>query len=175
MCQLINVSALCIFDNFLNLSLISKKLPNFKYNPSKFSGCIWKCDNPKGTVLLFRTGKCMIVGVKVLGHIEDIVILLKKILSSIIKVEIISIEYTNLVSSDQLDFQINLRSFALEHYKSVQWEPELFPALLYRDKKLKVTALIFYQGKIILTGSKSVDNIKHLFKKLHHLLQNHKR
>lgn len=37
----------------------------------------------------------------------------------------------------------------------VQYEPEVFPGLVYRMKSPKVTFLIFVSGKIVVTGAKS--------------------
>lgn len=46
--------------------------------------------------------------------------------------------------------------FACIHYDShlVQYEPELFPGLIYRMKQPKIVLLIFVSGKIVLTGAK---------------------
>ena len=35
----------------------------------------------------------------------------------------------------------------------VQYEPEIFPGLIYRMKQPKVVLLIFVSGKVVLTGS----------------------
>lgn len=35
----------------------------------------------------------------------------------------------------------------------VQYEPELFPGLIYRMKEPKVVLLIFVSGKVVLTGA----------------------
>ena len=36
----------------------------------------------------------------------------------------------------------------------LQYEPELFPGLIYRMKSPKIVLLIFVSGKIVLTGAK---------------------
>lgn len=36
----------------------------------------------------------------------------------------------------------------------MQYEPELFPGLIYRMKQPKIVLLIFVSGKIVLTGAK---------------------
>ena len=41
------------------------------------------------------------------------------------------------------------RSSLLSH---LQYEPELFPGLIYRMKAPKVVLLIFVSGKVVLTG-----------------------
>lgn len=37
----------------------------------------------------------------------------------------------------------------------VQYEPEVFPGLVYRMKDPKVTFLVFVSGKIVITGAKN--------------------
>ena len=37
---------------------------------------------------------------------------------------------------------------------SLQYEPELFPGLIYRMKQPKIVLLIFVSGKIVITGAK---------------------
>ena len=39
----------------------------------------------------------------------------------------------------------------------LQYEPELFPGLIYRMKQPKIVLLIFVSGKIVLTGAKVYD------------------
>lgn len=36
---------------------------------------------------------------------------------------------------------------------AVQYEPELFPGLIYRMKEPKIVLLIFVSGKVVLTGA----------------------
>lgn len=38
----------------------------------------------------------------------------------------------------------------------MQYEPELFPGLIYRMKQPKIVLLIFVSGKIVLTGAKVI-------------------
>lgn len=39
-------------------------------------------------------------------------------------------------------------------YVCLQYEPELFPGLIYRMQKPKVVLLVFVSGKVVLTGGK---------------------
>lgn len=40
-----------------------------------------------------------------------------------------------------------------------QYEPELFPGLIYRMKQPKIVLLIFVSGKIVLTGAKVMSYV----------------
>jgi TATA-box binding protein (TBP) (component of TFIID and TFIIIB) len=39
----------------------------------------------------------------------------------------------------------------------MQYEPELFPGLIYRMKEPKIVLLIFVSGKVVLTGMSRPD------------------
>lgn len=39
----------------------------------------------------------------------------------------------------------------------LQYEPELFPGLIYRMKQPKIVLLIFVSGKVVLTGKPSLS------------------
>jgi transcription initiation factor TFIID TATA-box-binding protein len=41
----------------------------------------------------------------------------------------------------------------------IQFMPELFPGLVYRQKNPKMAFLIFVSGKIVITGAKSFKDI----------------
>ncbi len=40
-----------------------------------------------------------------------------------------------------------------------QYEPELFPGLIYRMKEPKVVLLIFVSGKVVLTGDTTTSSL----------------
>lgn len=74
----------------------------------------------------------------------------------------------NVVASSDVKFPIHLDELQLAYYSvpdriekqapqedKVQYEPEVFPGLVYRMKNPKVTFLIFVSGKIVVTGAKS--------------------
>lgn len=54
-------------------------------------------------------------------------------------------------------FSMNLNSCVV----LLQYEPELFPGLIYRMKQPKIVLLIFVSGKIVITGAKV--NLKFVF------------
>jgi transcription initiation factor TFIID TATA-box-binding protein len=52
------------------------------------------------------------------------------------------------------------------HSKFVQYEPEIFPGLIYRKYEAgkNITLLIFVSGKVVITGGKSLLDIKSAFR-----------
>ena len=54
--------------------------------------------------------------------------------------------------------------------KHFQYEPELFPGLIYRMVKPKIVLLIFVSGKIVLTGAKVREEIYSAFEAIYPVL-----
>lgn len=52
----------------------------------------------------------------------------------------------------------------------MQYEPELFPGLIYRMKQPKIVLLIFVSGKIVLTGAKVMHAVSRTFQVFFSLL-----
>ena len=53
----------------------------------------------------------------------------------------------------------------------IQYEPELFPGLIYRMVQPKIVLLIFVSGKVVLTGGKVRKEIYHAFEQIYPVLQ----
>lgn len=56
-----------------------------------------------------------------------------------------------------------------------QYEPELFPGLIYRMSDPKVCLLIFVSGKVVLTGAKSKTDIDNAYRKIYPELVKYKK
>ena len=57
----------------------------------------------------------------------------------------------------------------------MQYEPELFPGLIYRMVKPKIVLLIFVSGKIVLTGAKIRSEIYTAFESIYPVLSEFKK
>jgi transcription initiation factor TFIID TATA-box-binding protein len=56
-----------------------------------------------------------------------------------------------------------------------QYEPELFPGLIYRMVQPKIVLLIFVSGKIVLTGAKVREEIYEAFENIYPVLTEYKK
>jgi len=50
------------------------------------------------------------------------------------------------------------------------YEPEQFPGLILRNEKPKVTYLVFHSGKVVIAGSKSLQELEQAAEKLQELV-----
>lgn len=56
-----------------------------------------------------------------------------------------------------------------------QYEPELFPGLIYRMVDPKIVLLIFVSGKVVLTGAKKREEIYAAFENIYPVLKEFKK
>ena len=151
----------------LDLKEIVTKSRNSEYNPKRFAAVIMRIREPKSTALIFSSGKLVITGAKT---VADALISTRKYVRILQKLEFPAKwgqwKIVNVVGCCGLGFPVRLESLAHFNSSCCSYEPELFPGLIYRVKKPKVTMLIFVSGKIIVTGAKSKDEIDNSFKKV---------
>lgn len=68
------------------------------------------------------------------------------------------IKVQNIVASGALDLDLNLNTLALE-LENTEYEPEQFPGLVYKLKEPTATFLLFSNGKLVCTGTKSKSQL----------------
>ncbi|MHC1574993.1 MAG: TATA-box-binding protein, partial [Candidatus Methanogasteraceae archaeon] len=62
----------------------------------------------------------------------------------------------NIVAGASLDTELDLDAIAIGlGFENIEYEPEVFPGLVYRIKDPKVVVLIFRSGKLVITGAKT--------------------
>lgn len=76
--QIQNIVATANLGREVNLERLSQELPNVNYDPNQFPGLIYAPGFDKPTVLIFETGKVVIVGAKDEQEIASIVEEIKK-------------------------------------------------------------------------------------------------
>ncbi|CAM9795174.1 unnamed protein product, partial [Laminaria digitata] len=76
-----------------------------------------------------------------------------------------------MVATTDLGFPIRLEGLvASAHGCFCNYEPELFPGLIYRLAEPKICFLVFVSGKVVLTGAKSVQQLEDAFRKMYPVL-----
>ncbi len=80
------------------------------------------------------------------------------------------IKIENVVASTQIGENIDLNKIARE-IKDSEYKPKQFPGLVLRTKDPKAAALVFRSGKVVCTGSKSVEDAKRAVKQIVKMLK----
>ncbi|MBL7079738.1 TATA-box-binding protein [Candidatus Bathyarchaeota archaeon] len=166
-----NVVATATLGQKLDLIAIMKVFRNVEYRPKKFPGLVFRLKRPKTATLIFSTGKMVCTGAKseMLSRsaIRKVVKELKD--NGIIILGKPEIMIQNIVATANLHTYIDLEA-AADILDNVLYEPEQFPALIYRMGEPKVVILVFASGKLVCTGAKSAEMVDVAIMNLHGVL-----
>lgn len=143
------------------LEKMAATLANTEYNPEQFPGLVFRQKEPKTSCLVFSSGKIVCTGSKNMEDVNESISKLIKSLEKInIKISIIpKIDVQNIVASGNIGMMLNLNSLAMK-LDNTEYEPEQFPGLVYKiGSPIKSTFLLFSNGKIVCTGTKSKEQV----------------
>ncbi|CAI0420093.1 unnamed protein product [Linum tenue] len=125
----------------LNLEQIALRAHDAEYNPKRFAAAvIMRTRDPKTTALIFASGKMVCKG-----------------------------------ANSELQLKLAARKYARAVQKlgfpaKFDYEPELFPGLVYRMKQPKVVLSIFASGKVVITGAKAREETYAAFENIYPVL-----
>jgi transcription initiation factor TFIID TATA-box-binding protein len=122
---------------------------------------------PKTSALIFSSGKVVCTGARTLEKVEES---LQQIIKSLEKINIKikikpKINVQNIVASGSVGMDLNLNVLAMK-LENTEYEPEQFPGLVYKLPQAKATFLLFSNGKIVCTGTKSEEQVNDAVDKL---------
>jgi transcription initiation factor TFIID TATA-box-binding protein len=167
-----NVVATADLNQNLDLDVILQVTPGSRYEPQRFPGLIYRLKKPKTTILLFKTGKMVCTGARSSKSAKSAIAQVISDLTGngiiIVARPVVNIE--NIVASANLHGTIDLENVAEQLYRTM-YEPEQFPAVIYRMSEPKVVLLIFANGKIVCAGAKKEIDANLAIKKLRDTLK----
>lgn len=173
---ILQIVATVNLDCKLDLKTIAFHARNVEYNPKRFAAAIMRIRNPKTTALIFASGKMVCTGAKTEAFAREAA---RKYAKVIIKLgfpaQFKDFKIQNMVGSCDVKFPIRLEGLAWSHGHFAQYEPELFPGLIYRMQLPKIVLLIFVSGKIVLTGGKRREDIYQAFENIYPVLTEFKK
>ena len=70
--------------------------------------------------------------------------------------------------------KLDLQRFYADHNIFCTYQPNLFPGLIYRPSDMPIVLLIFYSGKVVITGAKSMADVYAGWGKLSGFLKSYK-
>ena len=156
-----NIVASASLGHDIPLIKLAEALPNTEYNPEQFPGLVMRIKEPKTSALIFSSGKIVCTGAKSMPKVKLAVHAIIKNLEKIkIKItEFPQIKVQNMVASGSIHMDLNLNSLALD-LENTEYEPEQFPGLVYKLEGTRATFLLFSNGKIVCTGTRSEPKLK---------------
>uniref|UniRef100_K3WVG6 TATA-box-binding protein n=1 Tax=Globisporangium ultimum (strain ATCC 200006 / CBS 805.95 / DAOM BR144) TaxID=431595 RepID=K3WVG6_GLOUD len=140
----------------IDVKQLALQVRNADYTPRGFNALVIRFQTPKASLLVYRSGKFLIVGSKSEADTHQALDKFRSILKKLsYPSDLSKFTIANVVGSADLGFKVRLEGLAREHSRFCTYEPELFPGLIYRVVKPKCTLLVFVSGKIIITGYKT--------------------
>lgn len=167
--KVVNIVVSTSLKHDIPLEKMAATLSNTEYNPEQFPGLVIRIKDPKTSALIFSSGKVVCTGARSMAKVEESI---KKIIKSLEKIGIKitikpEIKIQNIVASGSVGMDLNLNVLAMK-LKNTEYEPEQFPGLVYKlaDNSIKATFLLFSNGKIVCTGTKSEEEVNRALDKL---------
>lgn len=150
----------------LDLRAISNMLPNSKFEKQKFAAITIRLGQPVCTVLLFTSGKMVLTGCK---SMLDCILASTSVFQHLrqgfpgIHFALEPVKIQNIVGNAQIvlgpDEKLDLQKFYKDHNIFCTYQPNMFPGLIYRPSDITIVLLIFFSGKVVITGAKSMSDV----------------
>ena len=165
--QIVNIVVSTSLEHDIPLEKMAAVLPNTEYNPEQFPGLVIRIKDPKTSALIFSSGKVVCTGARTLEKVNES---MEKIIDSLKRINIDitvkpKIEVQSVVASGSIGMDLNLNKLAMK-LDNTEYEPEQFPGLVYKLNEARATFLLFSNGKIVCTGTKSKDQVMAAVEKL---------
>jgi len=158
--KIVNIVVSSSLDHDVPLEKMAATLSNTEYNPEQFPGLVLRIKEPKTSALIFSSGKIVVTGARSIKKVRESINKIKDALKKInIKITIEpKINIQNMVAAGSVGMSLNLNKLAMKLHNT-EYEPEQFPGLVYKLAKAKATFLLFSNGKIVCTGTKSEKEV----------------
>ncbi|MAG16078.1 TATA-box-binding protein [Candidatus Woesearchaeota archaeon] len=167
--RVVNIVVSTSLQHDIPLEKMAATLSNTEYNPEQFPGLVIRIKEPKTSALIFSSGKVVCTGARSMDKVNESI---KKIIKSLEKIGIKikikpEVKIQNIVASGTVGMDLNLNTLAMK-LRNTEYEPEQFPGLVYKlvDGATKATFLLFSNGKVVCTGTKSEKEVHSALAKL---------
>jgi transcription initiation factor TFIID TATA-box-binding protein len=155
-----------------NLEKLARSLEGARYDPEVFPGIAYKSEDPPASFLIFASGKMNCVGAR---SMADAKLAIKKLTKKLKKARIKiksepTVKVQNIVASFDFGREFDLERIA-RTYENTEYEPEVFPGLVFRLDDPKVVVLLFVSGKGVCAGAKGMKDIQRAADKITKILR----
>jgi transcription initiation factor TFIID TATA-box-binding protein len=152
-----------VYSMYLDQEIDIKKTSIIINNSKSYQGTrlFYKLNNPKVTVGMNKSGYIRSMGATTVEKAKEAItktiqtLVTEQIISS---PQILSERIENIVASGAFHNKLDLEFYA-DILPNNIYEPEQFPAIMYRPEK-KIVCLLFASGKFVIVGAKSLDEIE---------------
>ena len=156
----------------LDLDELAGRIPGADYDKKRFPGLVLHRSSPKVAALIYTPGKIVLTG---MPHPDVLSAAFANALE-VLRVAGATLEdfdpprVVNIVSSGTFGEGVALQRLAIAmNLEHIEYEPEVFPGLVYRSRAGGV-ALIFTSGAMIVAGALSIDQARLVSDEVWHLV-----
>lgn len=159
----VNIVAAGRLDGEFDLSAVAADIDAAKarYDPNRYPGIHIQLQESGPTITLYRNGKYHITGSKTFDQLNEVKHEFITVLNELVRSYYSddgSFEVNNIVCTAVYPGRLDLNEVSLHlGLEHTEYEPEQFPAVIYRSADLPAVVLIFSSGKIVITGSKHLE------------------
>ena len=137
------------------------------FNRRKFAAVTLRLIRPNCTILLFTSGKLVITGSKSASEALLSVYRVRRLLRGACigqRFMVTGFKIQNVVSHCELPVKdgeiLDIEALYERHHIYSTYQSHIFPGLIFRYPNLRVVALMFFSGKVVLTGARSLEDIE---------------
>jgi len=158
-------------DTEFNLEKLARSLDGARYDPESFPGVVYKSYHPRASFLIFASGKMNCVGARSMSDAKQAIWkLTRKLRKARIKVKTEpKLKVQNIVASVDFGRKFDLEDIA-RRFENTEYEPEVFPGLVFRLDEPRVVVLLFVSGKGVCAGAKSIRDVKRATQKINRII-----
>ena len=165
--KVVNIVVSANLGHDIPLEKMAATLSNTEYNPEQFPGLVIRIKEPKTSALIFSSGKIVCTGARTMANVHESI---RKIIKSLEKINVKiknfpEVNIQNIVAAGSVGMDLNLNVLAMK-LENTEYEPEQFPGLVYKLPEQKATFLLFSNGKVVCTGTKSEEEVNKALDKL---------
>ncbi|MFQ5999925.1 MAG: TATA-box-binding protein [Candidatus Bathyarchaeia archaeon] len=169
--KIVNVVASAALKQRVDLDAVVKGFPSADFPSEQFPGIVFRLKKPKTATLIFGSGKIICTGGKSEKEARRAV---AKVVRELSKSGIIvpnrpEVKIDNIVASASLGRTVDLESISA--LQGTTYEPDQFPALIYRMDDPEVVFLIFSTGRLVCVGARNEQEIHRAIRELHQKLE----
>jgi transcription initiation factor TFIID TATA-box-binding protein len=163
--EVVNVVGMITYQQELDLAALAEtfedreEITSVTYEPAENHWLQTRFAPDDSYVAFYRSGRCSIAGGDSIEHFETVVKRVNSVMRDLLEFSYDpTVEVSNIVATADLGSDISLEALTLElGMERTEYEPEQFPALMYRDSDYVV--LVFSSGKFLCTGLTDLEAV----------------
>jgi len=166
--EVTNVVGTIVYRQELDLGRLAEtfsqhtEITKVKYEPAEMHWLQTNFSPDNIYVAFYRNGKCTIAGCDSVDHLWSVVERVNSVMVDLLQYDYEpEAEINNIVATSDFDTSLPLELIAVElGIDTVEYEPELFPGLIYRPPNRNCVVLLFASGRVVITGGSDTYNLK---------------